>query len=61
MITLKGIKEHKSKKKYIDKDIDSIRKEFPDSAYDLLKKLLEIDCEKRLTAENALNHPFFTE
>jgi cell division control protein 7 len=33
--------------------------QFPDSAYDLLKKLLELDCEKRLSAESALNHPFF--
>jgi cell division control protein 7 len=34
--------------------------EFPDSAYDLLKKLLELDCDKRVSAENALKHPFFT-
>lgn len=33
--------------------------EFPDSAYDLLKKLLELDYEKRISAENALNHQFF--
>ena len=35
--------------------------EFPDSAYDLLKKLLELDCDKRLSAENALKHQFFAE
>lgn len=33
--------------------------EFPDSAYDLLKKLLELDSDKRLSAEQALKHPFF--
>lgn len=35
--------------------------EFPDSAYDLLKKLLELDSDKRLSAEDALNHTFFKE
>lgn len=34
---------------------------FPDSAYDLLNKLLEINPHKRITAEEALKHPFFTE
>lgn len=34
---------------------------FPDSAYDLLSKLLEINPHKRITAEEALNHPFFME
>lgn len=33
--------------------------EFPDTAYDLLKKLLELDSDKRFTAEDALNHSFF--
>ncbi len=33
--------------------------EFPDSAYDLLKRLLDLDCDKRVSAENALKHPFF--
>ncbi len=33
--------------------------EFPDSAYDLLKCLLEMDCEKRVTAADALKHSFF--
>jgi cell division control protein 7 len=34
--------------------------EFPDSAYDLLKKLLELDCDKRISADNLLKHSFFT-
>ncbi len=33
--------------------------EFPDSAYDLLRYLLEMDCDKRVTAEDALKHSFF--
>lgn len=34
---------------------------FPASAYDLLGQLLEINPHKRITAEEALNHPFFNE
>lgn len=34
---------------------------FPQSAYDLLARLLEINPHKRITAEEALNHPFFSE
>lgn len=33
---------------------------FPDEAYDLLKKLLEINPKERITAADALNHPFFS-
>ncbi|RNA45175.1 cell division cycle 7-related kinase isoform X2 [Brachionus plicatilis] len=36
-----------------------ILEEFPDCAYDLLKKLLDLDYEKRLSAECALKHQFF--
>ena len=38
---------------------DELFYEFPDSAYDLLKQLLEMDCDKRITAQEALKHPFF--
>ncbi|ALC49511.1 l-1-G0148 [Drosophila busckii] len=34
---------------------------FPASAYDLLARLLEINPHKRITADEALSHPFFTE
>lgn len=34
---------------------------FPASAYDLLYKLLEVNPHKRITAEEALKHPFFSE
>ena len=32
---------------------------FPDSVYDLLERCLEVVPNKRITAEEALNHPFF--
>lgn len=51
---------HKSKNPEKE-TLPTIVEEFPDSAYDLLKKLLELDCNKRISAENALRHPFFTE
>ncbi|XP_030386469.1 cell division cycle 7-related protein kinase [Scaptodrosophila lebanonensis] len=34
---------------------------YPASAYDLLKRLLEVNPHNRITAEEALRHPFFTE
>ncbi|KAH8338110.1 hypothetical protein KR059_009233, partial [Drosophila kikkawai] len=34
---------------------------FPASAYDLLHRLLEVNPHKRITAAEALQHPFFTE
>ncbi|XP_053952138.1 cell division cycle 7-related protein kinase [Anastrepha ludens] len=34
---------------------------FPSSAYDLLYKLLEVNPHQRITAEEALKHPFFSE
>lgn len=34
---------------------------YPTSAYDLLYRLLEVNPHKRITAEEALNHPFFNE
>lgn len=62
---LKNIKIEKEKnlKETEEKKIGSqeLFEEFPDSAYDLLKKLLELDCDKRLSAENALKHQFFEE
>jgi calcium-dependent protein kinase len=36
-------------------------KEISESAKDLLNKLLEYDSEKRITAQNALNHAYFKE
>lgn len=60
-LRFKGLCEQKSKKGLSEKDIASVQIEFPPSAYDLLKKLLEIDWEKRLSAEDALNHSFFME
>lgn len=34
---------------------------YPDSVYDLLVKLLAINPYKRISAKDALNHPFFAE
>uniref|UniRef100_A0A1I8PF17 non-specific serine/threonine protein kinase n=1 Tax=Stomoxys calcitrans TaxID=35570 RepID=A0A1I8PF17_STOCA len=34
---------------------------FPPSAYDLLYRLLEVNPHRRITADEALNHPFFQE
>lgn len=56
---IKSLSANRSKKRFSEKEILSIEQEFSESAYDLLKKLLDLDCEKRLSAENALKHPFF--
>ena len=50
-----------SRRESVDKSVstDELFYEFPDSAYELLKQLLEMDCDKRVTAEDALKHPFF--
>ena len=36
-------------------------KQVPDSTFDLLSKLLDLNPYTRITAAEALNHPFFTE
>ena len=33
----------------------------PDSAYDLLRHLMDLNPLTRISADSALNHPFFTE
>jgi len=35
--------------------------QMPESAFDLLRKCLELSASSRITAEQALQHPFFTE
>ena len=34
--------------------------EFPDAAYDLLERCLEVDPAKRISAKEALAHPFLS-
>lgn len=34
---------------------------FPESAYDLLNRMLDLDLDTRITAEDALKHPFLAE
>ena len=40
---------------------DKLCKCIPDSAYDLLEKLLELNPEQRISAEEGLRHPFITQ
>lgn len=42
-------------------DVREISKIHDDLAFDLLAKMLEVDPEKRISAEKALKHDFFTE
>lgn len=42
-----------------DSNRDFSEDEFPDSVYDLLYKLLEINPHNRISAEEALRHPYF--
>lgn len=44
-----------------DHNLDFSADSFPDSAYDLLAKLLAINPKNRITADEALQHPFFKE
>ncbi|XP_018102011.1 mitogen-activated protein kinase 13 isoform X2 [Xenopus laevis] len=60
--------EDMAAKKYIQSLPKIPKKEFPllfpnasDLAVDLLEKMLELDVEKRLTATEALEHPYFDE
>ncbi|KAJ8038508.1 Cell division cycle 7-related protein kinase [Holothuria leucospilota] len=50
--------------KHLDKEDQTekrtAKEQFPDSAYNLLKQLLELNPAKRITAESALLHPFIT-
>lgn len=50
-------KLHQSKK---SQDLAPVGLQFPNSAYDLLMRLLEIDPSKRITADEALRHPFLS-
>jgi len=42
-------------------DVREISQIHDDLAFDLLEKMLEVDPEKRISAEKALTHNFFTE
>lgn len=39
----------------------SREEEFPDSAYDLLRQMMDVDADTRITAAQALQHPFLKE
>ncbi len=54
----KNVVKTDSKSKSDDKPDPLV--EFPNSAYDLLKKLLDLDSDKRYSAEEALSHDFFS-
>ncbi|XP_014231298.1 cell division cycle 7-related protein kinase-like isoform X2 [Trichogramma pretiosum] len=52
-------KSRKRKRNPNSKSSSSVLQEdYPDAAYDLLKKLLDLNHATRITAEEALNHPF---
>jgi cell division control protein 7 len=61
--TIKNLQNKKTNNKSSTTTIEDKENEsgdiFPDDIYDLLKKLLELDSEKRLSAEDALKHSFF--
>lgn len=40
---------------------EKIAKNVSAEAYDLLEKMLEIDYSKRITADDALKHPYFSD
>lgn len=44
-----------------DTEIDDIEDMFPVSAYNLLERLLDVNPSTRITAAQALNHPFLSD
>jgi serine/threonine protein kinase len=52
--------KHRAKRSCPDKqDEHDPLCDIPDSAYDLLKQLLDVNPHTRITAEEALNHAYF--